>query len=277
MNKLYLLVFLMLPCISSASVFEESYSMTVRDFSREANRVTYYAKDNVALDKDQQDKELRYLTAKLNSLQDSQKTNPVYWFVRGLHARNLASYFQYFGELTKVDKQLLDKNKFYQRAMDLDKIPPMKLSAVAYAVMKPGLPDELKQRAIETEISLGGSGEDDSYYWYLHWSNINVLSQQGRFNEAQLAMEKMQKDLDDQGLGESAYLSLLNRARQEVKEHKRNVEAESDALPVKQKKDSNVAGFINEYIYYLVWFAVVLLIIILAFVLYMYDKKRKSN
>ncbi|MDH5516455.1 MAG: hypothetical protein OEY36_01375 [Gammaproteobacteria bacterium] len=279
MNKLLLLIICLLPGVTSASVFDDAYNMPAQGFLREASRVAIYAKENVGLDIKQQLTELQYLSGKLQAFETQQIKNPVYWFVRGLHARNLASYYQQIADKNRVEEYIQDKNSYYQRAMDLDKASSIKLSAAAYAVMKPGLPDVLKQRAIETELNLGGSGEDDSYYWYLHWSNINALSQQNRFAEAQLALDKMQKELQEKGMSDSVYVSLLNKAEAEVTEQKRQLESEKKSTQNQPAvtKDNPLSEFVEEYLYFLIWFASILLVLLLALLFYLYEKKRKSR
>ncbi|MDH5394026.1 MAG: hypothetical protein OEY11_12630 [Gammaproteobacteria bacterium] len=277
MARLLLVFVFLFPCYAAASVFEDAYSMSARGFTREANRVAFYAKEEVRLDKEQQDKELSYLTVKLAGFETGQVNNPVYWFVRGLHARNMASFYQQSAQKDRVAENIEAKNKYYQTAMELDKSAQPHLSATAYAVMKPGLPDELKQYAIETELNRGGSGENESYYWYLHWSNINALSQQKRFDEAQRAVDRMQKELRDKGLEDSAYLSLLKKAEAEVVENKTRDQTKNKASRLQKHDDEKTSGFIAEYIFYLVWFAMFLAAVVVIFIYYLYEKKRKEK
>lgn len=276
MKKILFMFLCLNPGFLSASVFSEAFDMSAPEFSRQANRVAYFFKENVAFDNTQQEKELNYLTKSLLKNQDDQKNNPVYWFVRGMHARNLASYEQHQGNKVLAEENIASKNKYYKTAMELDKTYQPHLSAAAYAVMKPGLPDELKQYAIESELDLGGNGENDSYYWYLHWSNINALSQQKRFDEAESALDRMREELAAEGLDKSAYTSLLNKAEKEYKNYK-SLDRVDKGLSNKKPVESDVSKFIAEYLYFIIWFLVVLIIIVIASVLFMYSKNRRSS
>jgi len=125
------------------------------------------------------------------------------------------------------------KDKAYKKALSLSKTKGKELSAAIYSTMKHGLPQKLKITATQNEISQGGNGDNDSYYWYLHWSNINQLQKAGRKKEAEDAYQTMQKELKDSGMDMSVYNSLTKQIETQTLQKK---QAKPQKKPADHKK-----------------------------------------
>lgn len=185
----------------------------------QADRVaTYHAEDiKPALASTQT--ELEMLNQTLEQVLQQQPQHPILWFIKGLNYSNLAAYH------ADSDRKLSlnyneKKQQAYIQAMALDNNKSPHLTAAIYATMKHGLPLNDKITALQKELSLGGNGENESYYWYLHWSNINSLQQAGRQQEAQQALMNMQKEMKTRGLDQSVYQQLVSQAKESIEQPK---------------------------------------------------------
>jgi len=74
--------------------------------------------------------------------------------------------------------------------------------------MKHGLPEDLKIQATQFELAQGGNADNESEYWYLHWSNVDQLKKAGRHEEAEQAFRKMQKAMQENKVDMSVYANL---------------------------------------------------------------------
>ena len=275
MKKTILIFCLLFTTALSAAEFDEAFDMSAKGFSRQANRIVSYIKSSTSLDVSQQKNEFDFISDSLSKMESELKSNPVYWFVRGLHAKNLASFYQQSGATGQVDKMMKDKNKFYLLAMDKDKKYEPHLSARAYAEIKSALSGAAKQQAIEAELKLGGSGENESYYWYLHWSNVNELQKQGRLEEAEDALDKMKSELSA-GDQQDTFNVLVNKIDNELKNMKRQKSsvhskqtAAKDSKPVVKDK----AG--NQGYPYFIMIAGIMLVIIIIVVMFELRRRKK--
>jgi len=277
MNKYYLLILMLISGQLIASEFEEAFDLNARGFEKQANKVTLYFNTAIEHDLNYQQQELELIISSMQGMEKSFENNPVFWFVKGLHAKNMASYFKKKGQEEKVSDWLNKKTKHYKKAMRLDKVNGPHLSAASYATMKSGLLSEDKQDAIEMELALGGNGENESYYWYLHWSNINELQKQGKIEEADKALEKMKNELADSGQSK-VFDGMMDKIEKELD----NKKQETSKQKVLQKKSAvrKHTAFTEEdsdeqyyrYLIYVVMFMVVLALLGLVFEL----KRRKK-
>lgn len=281
MKKYLLIILFMCSGQLLASEFDEAFDLSARGFVKQANKVTLYFNSSIEHDLDYQQQELEIITASMQAVENKFEKNPVFWFVKGLHAKNMASYFKQRDNKTEVSRWLDLKTKFYQKALQLDKTNKPHLSAASYAVMKPGLPPPFKQRAIEMELSLGGNGENDSYYWYLHWSNINELQKQKMFTQAEAALQRMKQELEASGQGD-VFESLVKKIDDELrkvkpssssKQKKSNNENSSPAVRDHQAFTEEQAE--EKYYQYLTLVGLVMLVIVVLLLLL--ELKRRKN
>lgn len=276
MKNYLLLMLLLLAKVANSAEFNQAFDLLPLGFERQANLVTQYHNTEVKLDLAYQKKELMFLTASLQEAEASYKNNPVFRFVQGMHAKNMASFEKKQGNVVAVEKWLMKKDEYYIQALELDKEHKPHLSASAYATMKKSLPEKYKQQAIESELKLGGNGENESYYWYLHWSNINELQKQGRIADAEKALQKMRSELAEQGLSADVYHQLVDKAEHDVVERKNQMENTATAEKVKPQKikperdhtaftEENVEGQYYRYLIIIGATMLVLLIVVMLF------------
>jgi len=249
MKILLIMISCLLSFLVSASEFEEAFDMSANGFSREANRIVVFADSAPSRDVILQQNEFDFISKSLAAKEAIYTINPIYWFIRGLHAKNMASFYQQNNQPDKVVDKIKEKNKFYLKAMSVDKKHSPDLSARAYAAMKSGLPDDSKQQAIAAELGLGGSGESESYYWLLHWSNINELKKLGKLDEAKIALANMKKELAESEQKDT-FKSLVDKIDEEIKP-KEKPAAEKKAADIKEPKAFTEESSGDEYYEYL--------------------------
>lgn len=273
MKKYFLILVLFFPITSHSSEFEEAFDLSANGFTRQANRVVLFLDSSSDFDISQQKKDFAYISDSLLVMKNEKELNPVYWFVRGLHAKNLASFYHQLGSSKKSLSFIKEKNKYYAMAMDIDKQYEPHLSARAYAAMKPGLPDVLKQQAIKAELDLGGSGEDESYYWYLHWSNVNELQKQGRIAEAENALAAMKKELS-----ESDQKRVFNKLISKVEYQLKSKKIKKVIEPPKSKRDHKAFtedGEKSDYYYYVIIIFGIMLGLVVVAVIFELRRRKK--
>jgi len=181
-----------------------------------AGRITEYYSEDIPLPLEQQKIELLNLQSQLDNLASTHSDRAIYWFLKGLHQKNIASYYIEKNNVSLANNHMNNKNTAFKKALELSKLPDNQLSAAIFSTMKHGLPQDLKIEATKNELALGGNGESDSYYWYLHWSNIDQLEKAGRKEEAQAAYKKMQKELQRSDMDMSVYNSLTKKIETET-------------------------------------------------------------
>jgi hypothetical protein len=217
MKKYILLFFCYFPAIALAgTTFNELFDIELNQYNQLADRVAVYHTIDIAMDIRSQQTELELLQNNIDNILKVSPDEPVYWFINGLNHNNLAALFTALNNQDAVNRQIELRNTAYQKAMRLDQIPPLKLSAAIYATMKHGLPDAEKIKAIENEIKKGGSGDSDDQYIQLHWSLVNALEKTGRHNEAQNALAEMQREIKRLELKSPDYDLIVHRAQSEI-------------------------------------------------------------
>jgi len=181
-----------------------------------ADRVSRYYSEDIKLPIEAQKKELLEIANELESISVTFSDQPVYWFIKGLNHRNLASLYFESKNIPQSDREIHNKDIAYKKAIELDKSSLTYLNAAIYSAMKHGLPESLKIDATQQELSLGGNGENDSYYWYLHWSNINQLKKAGRNEEAEQALKNMKKEMANSDVDMSVYKTLNEKIEKDT-------------------------------------------------------------
>ena len=235
---LLLCILLVTAPICSASIqFVDQFEIDPLINTELANRITEYHSENISLPSEQQKTELLKLENKLENLSLSYSNKSVFWFIRGLHFKNMASYY-FDQKKDKLVKDYIDKkNIAYQKSIALSSTANNQLSAAIFSTMKTGLSEDLKIQATKKEIALGGNGDNDSYYWYLHWSNIDQLEKAGRKDEAKTAYKQMQKELKNSGMDMSVYSSLTKKIETETLKQSNMKTKQKNKSPKKIKPD----------------------------------------
>jgi len=201
---------------SSAASFDDYFQRKSDINSTIADRVTHYYSEDVKLPIGQQQIELKKLESQLSALESSHTNQAIYWFIRGLNDRNLAAHYNHTNETETVKQHIENKNNAYRKALSIAKNNPQKLSAAIYSTMKHGLPEDLKIEATQFELAQGGNIENESAYWYLHWSNIDQLKKAGRHEEADKAFDDMQKAMRKKNVDMSVYADLSKQVEKQT-------------------------------------------------------------
>ena len=205
-------LFILLITFSAGSAadteFSDYFQMPSTIDSTIADRVTSYHAEDIALDTTQQKRELTNLEKQLNDIQIEHKNDASYWFIKGLNNKNMAAFYNSTGNQSLANQYILMKNEDYRHSLELTENAPNALTPAIYNAMKHGLSENLKIQATQSELSLGGNADNESAYWYLHWSNIDQLKKAGRNKEARQAFENMQKEMRDKNVDMSVYTEL---------------------------------------------------------------------
>jgi len=207
-KSLFVFLFSISLCNASSSFIEQFQVDSVID-KKLANRITQYNTEDIKLSLPNQKFELLKIDKQLNKL-NTHKDKAIYWFIKGLHYKNLADFYMQNNNPSLAYENIKNKNLAYKKAIELDQ-SNKQLSAAIFSTMKLGLPEDLKIQATKNELALGGNGDSDSYYWYLHWSNIDQLQNAGRQDEAKAAYKTMQRELKNSGMDMSVYSSLTKK------------------------------------------------------------------
>ncbi len=265
-RQLTFFLFLWPLSIYAETGFNELFDTELDILVIQADRVaTYHAEDiKSALASTQT--ELEILNQTLEQVLQQQPQHPILWFIKGLNYSNLAAYH------ADSDRELSlhyseNKQQAYIQAMMLDNNNSPHLTAAIYATMKHGLPLNNKIKALQKELSLGGNGENESYYWYLHWSNINSLQQAGRRQEAEQALMNMQKEMKARGLDQSIYQQLVSQARKSIETPKtlaRPVTSQTDEVETPPEK-TPAQSFTTQILWLLITLSVVLFIVAIIY------------
>lgn len=176
-----------------------------------ANRITEYYSEDINLPLKEQRSELLELDSQLDNLISRHENIAIFWFIKGLHHKNMASYYTDEKNSSLTNSHLSLNIDAFKKSIQLAQLPNNQLSASIFSTMKHSLPQDLKIEATKNEIALGGNGDNDSYYWYLHWSNIDQLEKAGRKEEAKQAYQKMQRELKNSDADQSIYQPLTKK------------------------------------------------------------------
>lgn len=236
-----------------------------------ADRVTYYYSEDIELTDAQQKIELLYLNSQLNSIETLYAEQAIYWFIRGLNDRNIAAYYTHLKEQIPANKYIKNKNNAYEKALQLAKINPKELSAAIYSTMKHGLPLDLKIQATQFELAQGGNVDNESAYWYLHWSNIDQLKKAGRQQEAEDAYKQMQTAMQANKVDMSVYADL----NQQVENQTFNASAEKTTHSPKEEVEKNKLNSKEVVMPSLLILALISLLLVTVYEFFI--KKRRSK
>lgn len=278
MKKIITCVLLLLSPALSALEFADVFDMSARGFEREANIILTYQVSEIQFDRVRYETDMQFVTDSLASKETKFANSPVFRFVQGLHARNMVVLRQHNDQQQKQWRKI--KQDYFAQAMALDKTNEPHLSAAAYADMKKGLDGDLKQQAIAAELKLGGNGENESYYWYLHWSNINELQKQGKIEEAEAALKQMREALKAEGKSAEIYQQIAAKARQDIEAKKNSLRTGSDAnsTPQPVKRDHTTYTEENvQYEYYLYLLIVIVVMLVMAVGYFILTRKRSNR
>ncbi|VAW63208.1 hypothetical protein MNBD_GAMMA08-2617 [hydrothermal vent metagenome] len=268
---------------SANTLFTEQFQVEPIIDSTIADRIATYYSEDIQLPLEQQKTESLNLNNQLDSIENNYSNKAVYWFIRGLQHQNIASVYIADNNIASANIHLKMKNRAYEKAIKSANTPSNKLSAAIFSTMKHGLPEDLKIEATQNELKLGGNGESNSYYWYLHWSNIEQLKKAGRDKEAQQAFNNMQKELKNSNQNVSIYNDITKKIKETTlkksapQKTKPKAKLKSEKKPKKEVKKKPNANKKN--LKYTIIISVVLasIMILLAVTFYEIKQKKKKN
>jgi len=211
-----------------------------------ADRVSRYYSEDIKLPIETQKKELLEIANELESISVKFSDQPVYWFIKGLNHRNLASLYFESKSIQQSDREIHKKDIAYKKAIELDKSLKY-LNASIYSTMKHGLPESSKIDATQQELSLGGNGENDSYYWYLHWSNIDQLKNSARNEEAEQAFKIMKKEMNNSDIDMSVYKALNEKIEKDTFNRSEKVLKHKKSRAVKKPEEKHNIDKLPDY------------------------------
>ncbi|MCW8956348.1 MAG: hypothetical protein OQL09_05650 [Gammaproteobacteria bacterium] len=278
MKTLITLLFLLPGQLMAQYSFEELFDVNPGNKEAIADLVTHHHIEDTDSSFNLQKQQLLSINEQLRKLLQHQPDNPLLWFLQGLNYNNLASlYFTSTPDTSQ--KYIQQKQHAYDQAIEFDEATQTQLSAAIYATMKHALPGDKKIMAIQKELALGGNGENESYYWYLHWSNIHNLTQAGRLQEARLASKQLQRELLASGYSHSDYQNILVRAKSEIDQAEKYQQITPEK-PVKKAAKQGLASQKKQQKLFsmntILWLAVICLLLLLILGL-IYEKNKRSH
>jgi len=241
---LYISIFTYSSLCFAATSFSDYFQIKPEIDSAIANKVTLYYSEDVQLSTAQQQLELLKLESQLIAAESNHTEQAIYWFIRGLNDRNLAAYFTQTNKQKLANKYIKNKDKAYKNALQLANNNPQKLSAAIYSTMKHGLPQDLKITATQFELAQGGNIDNESAYWYLHWSNVDQLKKAGRHDEADKAFQEMQKAMQENNVDMSVYGDL----NKQIETQTLKITEKEAPLPSKKEEAENNELISKEFV-----------------------------
>ena len=263
--KIFNILILLLAFISPATAdtrFEELFHLNADDASITADRVTNFHADNINISFSEKITELNALSQDIDSFINASPDNPALWFLKGLNYSNLAAIYSVQHDDQKVNLFINKKNSAYEKAIQLDQTGNT-LTAAIYSVMKHGLPEALKITAIQKELSLGGNGENESYYWYLHWSNVSALQLAGRTDEAKQALKNMKAEMLEQGISNPDYDKITQQVEQDINHPQQTLIEQQNPATTKMESTTNKQNHRVVALEDLIWLLIIIIIIAL--------------
>lgn len=265
------------PLVSADTHFNQLFMIEPVIDKHLADRIAEYHSENIELPIKKQESELKTIEKKVSSLEMKHKKDAIYWFTKGLLHSNLASIYLSNQKSSQTRIQLQLKNQAYEQAIRLDKTSDQ-LSASVYSTMKHGLPEALRIESTQKELSMGGNGYSDSYYWYLHWSNIDQLKNADRDKEAEAAYQQMQKELQESNMDTSVYKTLTKAIEKETLQQQKKEPAKTAEAPpakVEDRKQESDEPLIENHIILIVLVAAAILSLLIVTLYELVLKKKR--
>ncbi|MDH5471361.1 MAG: hypothetical protein OEY61_00760 [Gammaproteobacteria bacterium] len=271
-----ILLFLLGSSALADTRFDELFDLHSDNASATADSITRFHAENINLSFTEKLTQLNALSQNIDAFIKVSPGNPLLWFMKGLNYSNLASVYNAQHDVQQADLFITQKNQAYAKAIELDTKNNM-LTAAIYATMKHGLPEDLKIIAIQKELTLGGNGENESDYWFLHWSNINALQQAGRLEEAQQALTNMKAEMLKQDISNPDYEKLTVQIEQSFNQPTLQINNQKTTLKESSSKQQDSKPDIvsvEDFTWLLIGLVIIALILAWKYEVLIFKKKR---
>lgn len=271
------------------SSFAEHFEYESSFIPNQADDITLHFSTQSNLSTTQRIKLFKQYNKSLNVQIKKHPKKAVLWFIKGLNFKNrllALEELKTFGSrnLQPVINQTVDyMQKAFNKAIQLDQVKKQKLTAKMYGTMKHNLSSNDRIDALQNELELGGSGDNESQYWFSHWDVIGSLQDEGRFEEAENALYNMKKEMVSAGLEDSDFKQIYQKAKTNLsKDHNLSSEREktivADVTPAKPKNKSQKSSLFeeiqNKFESY--WLMVLLNIVVILSLIIAFLKREKD-
>lgn len=262
--------------------FQFHFEYPTSHIPRHADSITKYYTENPTISSKKRINIFKQFNEEISLDIKSQPGSAVLWFIKGLNFKNrlIALEEQKILGAKNIEPIIQQTKDFitqsFIEAINLDsKNKKTTLSAKIYGTMKHNLIGEERIKALQKEVFWGGSGDNETIYWFNHWDVIGSLQDEGRFEEAEEALYNMKKELASSGLEDSEFNQIYNQAKSNLaKDHvlseKKEQQASKQSQPQNKKKNDpsifeNLSEKLENYWFMIVLNTIVFISLIVAF------------
>ncbi len=284
----FLLVVFSLP-LSANNSFADYFEYYPSFIPEHANEITQHFTENSTISSKKRLALFKQINDALSTQIKQKPDNPLLWFIKGLNFKNRLDALEEQKVLgaSNIDPLIKKTKDYFQRsfvkAMHLDDKKKANLTARMYATMKHYLKDNERILALQKELKQGGSGDNETHYWFTHWDVIGSLQDMGRLDDAEIALYQLKNELKIAGLENSVFNEVYQQAKNElVKEHILSTELEKEitkkALPksLKNKPAKKLALESIKNTFKTYWLMILINIFVVISLVFAFLKREKD-
>jgi len=219
MLKHYLILMLLYSSASANNSFSDHFEYSSSFLPPHADSITQHFTEDESISSKQRLKLYKQFNDDISLQIEQNPNNPILWFSKGLNFTNRLVALEKQKELgARNINALINQTRDYMqksflKAMQFDDKTKPKLTARMYGTIKHHLDDDNRIKALQNELSLGGSGDNESHYWFTHWDVIGSLQDRGRFEDAEVALYQLKGELKAAGLENSEFSKVYQQAK----------------------------------------------------------------
>ncbi len=281
-----ILLFISSPPVVANKSFADHFEYSASFLPAHANDITHYFIENSRKSSKNRLILFQQYNDSLKRQINNEPDNPLLWFSLGLNFKNRLDALEEQKTLgarnigALITQTQEDLQSAFLKAMELDNSKKPKLTARMYATMKNNLSHNQRILALQKELSLGGSGDNETHYWFTHWDNIGSLQDEGRFDEAEVALYQMKYELKKAGLEHSDFAQVYQHAETTLSQKhglSKTIEKQVAEKIIPPKKSNprplftSITSTFEEY-----WFMVLLNIIVFISLIFAFLKREKD-
>jgi len=274
---------------SAVTSFSDHFEYSASFMPQHADEITQFFTNNETISSKKRISLFKQFNDDISLQIEQNPKNPILWFSKGLNFKNRLTALEKQKELgARNINALINQTKDFMqksflKAMQFDSKSKPRLTARMYGSMKHNLSDNDRIKALQLELSLGGSGDNGTNYWFTHWDVIGSLQEQGRLDDAEVALYQLKNELRSAGLENSDYTKVYQQAKSNLAvEHALDKQLENEMDIKAQAKNSTVLSSkkpLFESIksnFKAYWFMILLNIIIFLSLIYAFIKREKD-